>query len=280
MTEETINDNFLIPHRSDKEIEGFVSQENWFMFAPASICTREEAKNAPIPNVFFNLYEEDSTESGRIGLTFNTIQSVERIKNILSGYSHKEKEELKNRLLSLEGVWKITVNRKIKDNFKVTPCYEREFERQSNDINENIIDEIIATSERIREEGKENREKVKLSKKSYTETPTIDLMVCEFYLSEDEFKKRIKEAFDVLKICLRIKTDAQIKKLEKQNEKDIIEFITTKAMKCPSCGVSMRGKKISDNEARCGVCRKEFSITKDDIDEEDETYEQVKNISE
>ena len=43
----------------------------------------------------------------------------------------------------------------------------------------------------------------------------------------------------------------------------------TKIMKCPECDAGIRGRVISDDKAKCGVCNSEFSIKKEDIDESD-----------
>lgn len=268
-----VNDPELIPDRTDQKImDEFVSREDWLMFAPAFISTKEEAKNAPIPNVYFVLYKEGSKRFGRVGLTFNTIKAVERLKNILSDYSSEEKEELVKRLLSLEGVWKISVDRKIRHNFLAKPEYFPVFKCQSNEIDKSIIDKIIIASDNIREDGREKREKMKLTKRSYTETPSMDLMVCEFELSEDEFKKKVKEAFDVLKICLNVKTNAQIRKLEKQQKKEPIEEPVTKVLTCPNpgCGRGIRARVIDKSLARCGACGHKFAISDEQIDKSSE----------
>ncbi len=264
-----VNDSSLIPNRTDKEIaDNFVSTENWLMFAPEGISSSNEVKQSSIPNIWFALSEENEIRKGTIGLAFNNVNSVDKIKNILSGYCRQEKNDLTEELLNLEGEWRITVVRKIKDkHFNQVPDYTEEFSRKTNEINDDIMNKIIDISNRIREEGRSNREKLKIdtnkSKVAYTETPAINLMECEFDLSEDIFKKRILEAFNVLKICLRVKSDSQIRKIEREIGQTIIK---TKVMRCPKCSLSLRAVVIDKNRARCGNCNYEFEISEDQID--------------
>lgn len=230
LAQEIVKNDILIPDRTDEQIIDLVSQEDWLMFTPKDV-TREQAKNSNDPNIWFTI-DKDSTklfkgeskenekDRARIGLTFNTIPSVEKIKNILSGYCKKEKEELIKQLLTLEGVWKIKVKRKIKEhNFAESPTYIEEYKKDSNQIDGGIVDEVIKVSNRIRKEGDLKREEFKIKDKFYLETPSIELMECDFALNEQEYQKRIKEAFEVLAICLNVKTDSEIKKFEKEKKK-------------------------------------------------------------
>ena len=87
-----INDDYLIPERHDKEILKLISKssDEWLAFAPKDI-TMEELKNSVDPNIYFEIIDDNR---GIIGLTFNTVRSVDKIKNILEGYCKAEKEEL------------------------------------------------------------------------------------------------------------------------------------------------------------------------------------------
>jgi hypothetical protein len=221
LAREVVNDDFLVPERSDDLIMSeFVSEGDWLLFTPAGISTKNEAINSPLPNIFFRLKENIC----RIGLTYNNVKSTDVLKNILSGHCAEDKKHLIDGLLGLDAVWKIKVNRKIKDkNHAQTPKYHiyEGFPKSSNDINDGIVDEIIKASNTIREEGREKRKKMEMSGKYYLETPSINIMECEFELSERTFKKRIGEAFEILKICLKVKTDSQIKKLDKKHKTEL-----------------------------------------------------------
>ena len=247
---DAINDTSLIPARSDTEILSFISEADWLMFSPLSSI--DEAKNSSLPNIYFNLIEDEN--KGEIGLSFNTVKAVDRLKNILSEYSGTEKRMLLDELLKLDGVWEIRVSRKIKDRiFSQKPKWKVEFSKKTNQIDDAIIDELVETSNTIREEGREKRESIKLKTgKFYLETPEVSLMVCDFDLSDENFIQRMREASKVLSICLSIKTDSQIRKLQKTTK---VEQKTTDIIKCPNCGITIRAIIENDNEASCGVCK-------------------------
>ncbi|MBU0459300.1 MAG: hypothetical protein KJ771_00665 [Nanoarchaeota archaeon] len=221
ITKEIVNNDSLVPKRSDQEILKLVSQEDWLMFVLKKFDNTEEAKNAPTPNVFMNLYKNDNKNFCRIGVTFNNVGGVDVLKNILSKYCKDEKEALTKSLLSLDGSWEIVVSRKIKEyNWAQTPEYVEEFHINSNQINDKIVDQIISWVNKIREEGTEKR----LSKKVVQETPSVNLLEAIFELNEDEFRKRMKEAFEVLQVCLEVKPNSEIRKIVKSKENELQEL--------------------------------------------------------
>ncbi len=212
LARDAVNDAFLMPQRYPEEIVSFVSREDWLGFADKD-TSLEELEKSDKPNIFFEI----ENNKGTIGLTFNNVNSVDTIKNILNGFCKVEKEELIKKLLELETIWRIKVHRKIKEHHQSEKAeYDTVFDEQSNKIDEKNIEKIIKLSEEIRENGKRKP----INKANYPyETPVITLMESDFELSEDEFKKRIVSAFDVLRTCLNVKTDSQIRRLEKEKSK-------------------------------------------------------------
>jgi len=218
---EEINDDYLIPEKTDKEILNLVSREDWLMFVLADLDNTKQAKNIPRPNIFMYI-REDNKDCCGIGVTFNQVGAVDVLKNILSRYCTDEKAELTKLLLGLDGSWKITVSRKIKDhNWQQTPKYINEIDINCNRINNKIVDQIVECANRIRQDGKEKR---KLSASYYMETPSVNLVETEFVLGEDTFKKKVHEACNILKVCLNIKSDVSIRKIRGEKEKLLKEF--------------------------------------------------------
>lgn len=222
LAQEIVNNTELIPERTDKEILDLVSQEDWLMFLIKELSDMKEAKNADKPNVFFSIFKDDNRDYGRIGVTFNNVPAVDILKNILNKYCKNEKEKLTELLLSLEGTWEIKVERKIKEHhWQEAPRYVPELHVNCNEINEKIVDQIINLVNKIREEGKENRKTIGTS---YIETPSVNLVETTFELSEEEFSKRTKEAFEILRVCLDVKSDREIKKIVKSIVNELEEL--------------------------------------------------------
>ena len=223
LAKETVQDDTLIPARTDSEIKKkLVSENDWLMFLIGEFDDTKEAKNSDRPNVFLNIFNDDNKEYARIGITFNNVKAIDTLKNILSKYCHDQKEELTKRLLEIDGSWEITVSRKIKDkNWQQAPEYKEEFHANSNNIDDGIIDQVISWVNTIRQEGIEKRES---SSTYYMETPSVNLIESTFPLNEEEFKKRIKDAFSILEVCLDVKSDRQIKNIEKEQDKELKEL--------------------------------------------------------
>jgi len=228
---ETLNNDFLIPARTDIEIFDIVSQENWLIF-----CQKGDTKKIAIqkedPNVFFDILSKEGNLEGfgRLGLTFNNLKAYNKFKTIMQGYNKEIKNKITHKLLTLKKEWEINISRKIKENHpSQTPKYYREHDWHWNtrQINDNIIDEIIKLGEEIRTQGVKNREikreEAKNPKKFYVETPSINLMDFTFPLNKQEFSERILEIFDVLSLCLNVKTDLEIKRLKREKSNELKE---------------------------------------------------------
>jgi len=187
---EEINDDYLIPEKTDKEILNLVSREDWLMFVLADLDNTKQAKNIPRPNIFMYI-REDNKDCCGIGVTFNQVGAVDVLKNILSRYCTDEKAELTKLLLGLDGSWKITVSRKIKDhNWQQTPKYINEIDINCNRINNKIVDQIVECANRIRQDGKEKR---KLSASYYMEVYNNPLTFgsAEFFFGSIKIQHRL-----------------------------------------------------------------------------------------
>jgi len=73
-----VGDSELIPERSETEIVKNISHDNWLNISPAK--DKEEAANSVNPNIFLSIYEDGN---GVIGIVYNNVASMDKIKNIL-----------------------------------------------------------------------------------------------------------------------------------------------------------------------------------------------------
>ena len=227
LAKDFINDISLIGDRTDEEIiSDCVSEEDWLIFLPYGV-TKEQAKSSENPNIYFYIRKINV-----IGLTFNNVKAVDKIKNILSPYSIIQKELIVNKILTLDNNWKTILNRKItKKHHNNVPEYTLELEIQTNTINDYEINKLFTLSSQIRKEGRDKSKEIRIKNDLfYREVPSIDLMKININLTDEEFNKRIIEAFDIMKICLAVKLDSEIKKIQKEEHKSI------KIKKCPNCG--------------------------------------------
>lgn len=269
LAQNEIKNEELIPVRTKEEVFELISEENWLLF-----CSKEEnkdiAKQKAEPNVFFDVLSKEGnlTGFGRLGLTFNNLKSYEKFRTIMKGVNKEIKNSITENLLKLNKDWKIKVSRKIKRyNYAQTPEYYEEGEWDTKKISEEIIDEVIGKSNKIREEGIINREKIRSNagnpRKFYCETPTINLMESEFKLEEEEFRDRISEIFKILSLCLKVKGDVEANKIIREKTKKIKELYTE---------LGMLSVEIPKKEALKGVIKQ---ITEEGINSDKERKKEI-----
>lgn len=218
-----INDDFLIPVRSDNDTVSFVSREGWLGFAPKGISMKQ-LETSDMPNIFFEIYDDGTAI---IGLTYNNVGAVNKAKNILTGFHNAEREELLKKLSKLAPFWRLIVYRKVKEHHQSQHAtYEDVLNEQSNKIDDKLIEDVINRSQEIREIGQKNP----INAANYPrETPAITLMESKnFELTEKAFSERVTAAFDVLRTCLKVKSDSQINQAKKAKQKDIDKEIEQK----------------------------------------------------
>lgn len=224
----TIGDSNLIPERIDSDIIGnHVSKENWLNLSPSK--NLEAVSSSVNPNIWFSI---DEDKRGSIGVHFNNKDSMKKIKNVLSSACDEQKVELLSVMMDLDDTWKTTLNRKIKvSNPRQSPKYDQEWEETANKLDNEAIEKLFNKSQMIFDDGKREAETKKEEGKYYSETPTLNLIECEFDLGEDDFKKQMLIAHEILVICCNIKTVTQVKKeLKKVLEKKGVELEALKKL--------------------------------------------------
>lgn len=204
-----VGDSKLIPERTDSDIiDNQVSKDNWLNLSP--VKNLEEVASSVNPNIWFSIHE-DGTAS--IGVHFNNKDSMEKIGNILSSACDEQKTELLSVMRDLDDTWETTLSRKIKESHpRQSPDYHDEWDTGANELDDDAIEELFKRSQKIFDDGNKEKEERKDIGMYYSETPTLNLVECEFDLKDEEFKKRILIAHEILGICYNVKTNTQIKK--------------------------------------------------------------------
>lgn len=248
--------------KKDEDVAGWVSSEDWLMLPLPTEISMDAAKNRIAPNIYiavtYPLREEDPLDEGasdakdipgkiRIGLTCNTINAVNRMRNILDGFHNPERENLLSALKRLDDGFETSVYAKIKKgHFAQSPDYRREFEEKSNKIDEGCIRKIFEKVDEIRNRG---RQLMRERGKHYPiEAPVLKLASCEFPMAEQTFREKLQALKPVFQACLHIKSESEIKKAKKEMEDSRIAFA------CRRCG-----KNFSEEEYRksrfCPTCK-------------------------
>lgn len=238
----------LVRKLSDSEVINWISRENWLMLPLPAETKMENAKNRWNPNIYIILYKINSgKEKIGVGLTCNTIDSVEKMRNILDSYHNPERESLLSALKKLDKTFTASVSSKIKENhFAQSPDYERKLEIKSNQIDDKIIKNIFQITDEIRKRG------IKLMESRGTshpiEAPTFELAYCEFQMNEDIYRKKLQELKPVFETCLHVKRSGELEREKKKIEDSQI------ILKCKKCGKTVTEDEYVKNKF-CPKCK-------------------------
>lgn len=211
--------NNLVKKLDDAEVVNWISRENWLMLPLPTETDMKHAKNRQDPNIYITLFETNSgNEKMGIGLTCNTIKSVEKMQNILDSYHDSDRERLLSALKKLDNNFKASVSSKIKEiHFAQSPEYDCKFELHSNQIDEKSITKIFQIANDIRERGLRLKD---LRGTSHPiEAPSFEIAYCEFTLDEEKFRKKMRELMPVLEACLRVKRTNELTRIKGKLEK-------------------------------------------------------------
>jgi uncharacterized CHY-type Zn-finger protein len=240
--------NNLVRKLNDSEVMNWISRENWLMLPLPTETKMENAKNRWEPNIYITLNKTNiGKEKIGVGLTCNTIASVEKMRNILDSYHNPEKENLLSALKKLDNTFTASVSSKIKEShFAQSPEYERKLELKSNQIDDKIIKNIFQITDEIRKRGIELMES--RGKSHPIEAPTFELAYSEFQMNDDIFRRKLQELKPVFETCLHVKRSGELEKEKKKIEESQI------ILKCKKCDKTVTEDEYVINKF-CPKCK-------------------------
>ncbi|MEM2112452.1 MAG: hypothetical protein QXX08_11355, partial [Candidatus Bathyarchaeia archaeon] len=161
-----------VPHLLDGEIQRYVSERDWMIIPLPGESDKEKAKHAIRPNLYIDLSQEDWIY---FGIVYEKLESVKSLRNIISPYNERKRNELIEKLATLDDSFLTTVNRKIKRHYHLeAPNYEVAFQQKSNTIDYEQFLEVFKAVDRILDERK-----LLDAEKKYQLAPTVGLVYGE-----------------------------------------------------------------------------------------------------
>lgn len=251
--------------KKDEEVVTWVSSEDWLMLPLPTETNMEAAINRIAPNIYIvvnyplkeeSLLDDDASDAkvipGKItiGLTCNTINAVNRMRNILDGFHNTERESLLSALKRLDDGFETSVHAKITEyHFSQVPRYDCEFKEKSNKLDEACIRTIFEKVDEIRSQGLQLRDR---GRKYPVKLPVFELArcefpICQFSIAEQTFREKLQALKPVFEACLRIKSETEIKKAKKEMEDSRITFA------CRNCGRKFSAEEYDKNKF-CPIC--------------------------
>lgn len=193
-----------VPNLSDEEIMGFVSNRDWIIIPQPGETDKDKAKSAQRPNLYFTL-----TEDGKInfGIVYEKLDSVEQLRNITLPYNERERNELIEKLASLDDSFVTTVNEKIKEHHpQESPDYKETLRTRTNGMD---LDKFI----RIFKEVDKILDKRELldSKKKYQLAPTVGLVYGETDQDEKSFTEALHKIRPIYELTVKTRSEEQFK---------------------------------------------------------------------
>lgn len=194
-----------VPHLTDEGIVKYVSNKDWIIIPIAGEKDKEAAKQAHRPNLFFDLSHESEIS---LGITYDKLGSVERLRNIISPFNEKERNEIIERLIALDDSFFTKVYRKVKTSYwRESPIYEEVFTEQSNRMDYGRFIELFKVVDEIM------KERSLLDKgKKYKLAPAINIVNAKTGRDENNFKEKLARIKPIYEVVLGVRTRQEFEK--------------------------------------------------------------------
>jgi len=190
-----------VPHLSDGEIQKYVSERDWMIIPLSGESDKQKAKNAQRPNLYIDL----SQDSISFGIVYEKLDSIKSFRNIISPYNERERNELLQKLATLDDSFLTTVNRKTKSHHPLeTPDYEAILRLKSNRMNYDQFVEVFKVVDRILDE----RDLLDTERK-YQLAPTIDLVYGKVKKEEETFKEALSKIKPIYEMAVKVRTEEE-----------------------------------------------------------------------
>ena len=201
----------LVPHLTDEEIIGYVSDKDWIIVPIAGEEDRRDAKLADRPNLFFDLSHEDKIS---FGIAYDKLNSVRRLRNILSPFNAQERDEMIQQLNTLDDSFVTKAVRKTKRFYwGESPSYEDAFVQGSNKMDYEQFSELFEVVDKIM-----NERKLLEKGKKYQLAPSVDIISSEVRREETEFKEKLSKIKPIYEVVVEVRTEEEVEEERRQQE--------------------------------------------------------------
>ena len=205
----------LVPHLTDDEIMGYVSDRDWIIIPIAGEEDKHDARLADRPNLFLDLSDENKIS---FGISYDKLGSIRRLRNILSTFNAQELDQIIQQLHSLDDSFFTKGLRKTKRFYWAeAPNYEDAFVQHSNKMDYEQFKELFKVIDEI-----SNERKLLDEEKKYQLAPSVDLVSSEVMMEENGFKEKLSKIKPIYDVAIKVRTEEEFQE-EREHQKKIEE---------------------------------------------------------
>lgn len=202
----------LVPHLTDDEIMGYVSDKDWIIIPITGEADKRDARLADRPNLFFDLSDGSRIS---LGISYDKLGSVRRLRNILSPFNAQELNQTIQQLQSLNDSFLTKGLRKTKSFYWAeAPTYEDAFVQYSNKMDHKQFQELIQAIDEIL-----NERRLLDEGKKYQLAPSVDLVYSEVTMNENEFKGKLLKIKPIYEVAIKVRTEGEFEEECRQQKK-------------------------------------------------------------
>ncbi len=249
-----IKDDEVLPSLDFQSLERYVSQREWMPIPlKDEIADKKKDITQSIrPHISISLRDKNKVS---FDIFFNGTQSVKNFMNILEKESMQEKKGFIESLKSLDERFYYILFYCEKF-FSAAPEWETELEDKCKNLDDKKIEQLL---KKIKELLEKRESRQSIIKKSHIATVAMSVAWVSVDRTDHELIKEVlQKVIDIFKICQKIKTYSEIKKIRKEEEKLIdirrcpncdcyLEYDTGRSY-CPSCITPIFKEKIEKKE--------------------------------
>ena len=250
MCRSSIKDEEILPSLDFDDFKRFVSQRDWtpIPLRDDIVNKKKDITESPKPHLCISLREKGMVS---FDVFFNGTQAVKNFTSILEKESMGEKREFIEALKSLDDrfYYDLLYCEKF---FSAAPKWETELEDKCRNLTDDKVEQLL---KKIKEVLQKREFRQSVIDKSHVATVAMSIAWISIDRSNhEEIKEGLQKVINVFRICRKIKTYSEIKKIRKETE--TAEKAKQRALEeAKECQIFRKIDECSpDGEDKCKKC--------------------------
>lgn len=210
---ELIPDEEIFPDKDESFLAQFISQENWMGIPSFGVLSKDDLTKTNNPHISINLRKENTIHAD---IFYNGKNAVEKFCNILSNFSAVDKKKFIDAFKKLDEhySYELLHDERLRG---TTANWKLSHKGICNQLDDNEVEKLLSKINNLKNE---RVDKQKGLKKGHIATIAIKLAEVEIDIENNgQIIEVFSKLISILRILVKIKSTAQIRKLSKESEK-------------------------------------------------------------